>query len=384
MANQAAFTLNSNEIFATIANMIISQEVFADNLGKHQDLVDKARVDGGLYGDKKLYYATDVLSTNAWGNDAEAANLLNLDRPDDPEVQDITLNVFRQIRLTVDYYLSKRAWSNEGAFGQFTSVMLSWMRETKKIYDGTHYNCFIGNNVSTVGKQSQTLTLAANTTAEQEAKLIAQKIADLIVEMGDYSRDFNDYGYLRSYNEDSIKVIWNSKFVNKIKKVDLPAIFHKEGLVDKFDEEVLPERYFGRPVAAADKGAGKVINADGEYDPTKGTLRSLVEFTVEVAAAGGRPARRERHFPGDEIPSGSVIGSGATAKFAESEVYVADDSVICKVLVKLPPYMSAFEAGTSFFNPRSLTENHYLTFGHNTLVALKNYPFITIKEVISA
>ena len=58
MAIQGAFTLNPNEIFASLANMIISQEVFADNLGKHQTLVDKARVDGGLYGDKKPYYAS--------------------------------------------------------------------------------------------------------------------------------------------------------------------------------------------------------------------------------------------------------------------------------------------------------------------------------------
>ena len=52
--------------------MIISQEVFADNLGKHQTLVDKARVDGGLFGDTKLYYSTDVLKSAPWGNDAEA------------------------------------------------------------------------------------------------------------------------------------------------------------------------------------------------------------------------------------------------------------------------------------------------------------------------
>ena len=124
MALQAAFTLNPNEIFASIANMIISQEVFADNLGKHQTLVDSARVDGGLFGDKKLYYATDVLESHPWGADSEAANLLALDRPADPEVQDITLDVFRQIRLTVDNYLSKRAWSTEGAFSSFQSVML--------------------------------------------------------------------------------------------------------------------------------------------------------------------------------------------------------------------------------------------------------------------
>lgn len=373
--------LRSNEIFSALYNMIISQEVFADNLGKHQTLVDQARVDGGLYGDTKLYYATDVLKSVAWGNDAEAANLLALHRPDAPECQAIVLDVFRQICLTVDNYLSKRAWADEGAFSSFNSVMLGWMRDTKRVYDGTLYNVFIGTHETSTGKQMQTVdvttAIASASTQEEanrlEAEVIAQAIADIIVEMGDYSREFNDYQNLRSYANDAIKVIWNSKKVNKIKKIDLPTIFNKEGLVDKFDEEVLPARYFGRDIAAGDKGSGKVINASDEYDPTKGTLRARVEKDVTVSAVAYHV------FPGDEIPSGATVK--ASGNFEESEVYVEDASVICKILVKLPPMMSAFEVGTSFFNAKSLTENHYLTFGHNTLEALKNYPFITVKAI---
>ena len=354
MAIQGAFTLNPNEIFASLANMIISQEVFADNLGKHQTLVDKARVDGSLYGDKKLYYATDVLESHPWGADAEAGNLLALDRPQDPEVQSITLDVFRQIRLTVDNYLTKQAWSTEGAFSSFNSVMLGWMRETKRVYDGTLYNVFIGTNETALGAQKQTVASKAAATPEAEAKLIAEKIANILVEMGDYNRDYNDYGFLRSYSEDAIKVIWNSKFVNKIRKVDLPAIFHKEGLVDKFDEEVLPARYFGT------KNAAKVTTT-----ANTGNYRSVIEKTYTKSGT-------EYHvFPGDVIPAGVEIAAG--------EGYTVDEDIICKIVVKLPPFMSAFEVGTSFFNPRSLTENHYLTFGHNTLAALKNYPFVTLR-----
>ena len=354
MAIQGAFTLNPNEIFASLANMIISQEVFADNLGKHQTLVDKARVDGSLYGDKKLYYATDVLESHVWGADGEASNLLALDRPQDPEVQAITLDVFRQIRLTVDNYLTKKAWSTEGAFSSFNSVMLGWMRETKRVYDGTLYNVFIGTNESALGAQKQTVASKSASTPELEAKLIAEKLANILVEMSDYNRDYNDYGFLRSYSEDAIKVIWNSKFVNKIRKVDLPAIFHKEGLVDKFDEEVLPARYFGT------KNTAKVTTSQNT-----GNYRSVIEKTYNKSGT-------EYHvFPGDVIPAGVEIAIG--------EGYLVDADIICKIVVKLPPFMSAFEVGTSFFNPRSLTENHYLTFGHNTLVALKNYPFVTLR-----
>lgn len=49
--------LTVNEIFGSIFNMIISQQVFADNIaGTHAELVNMMRVDGTLYGDTKLYY----------------------------------------------------------------------------------------------------------------------------------------------------------------------------------------------------------------------------------------------------------------------------------------------------------------------------------------
>ncbi|MBO7692605.1 MAG: hypothetical protein J6T10_08240 [Methanobrevibacter sp.] len=400
MAIQAAFTLNSNEIFATLANMIISQEVFADNLGKHQTLVDKARVDGGLYGDKKLYYATDVLKSAPWGNDAEASNLLALHRPNDPSVQDINLDVFRQISLTVDNYLTKRAWSTEGAFSSFNGVMLGWLRETKRVYDGTLYNVFMGTSQTSQGAQMQSVdvtTAVGNATGEEanrlEAEAIAQALADLMVEMGDYSRAFNDYGYLRSYAEDAIKVVWNAKFVNKIKKIDLPTIFHKEGLVDKFEEEVLPARYFGTVITASNvasysastPAAGKPIDSDDDtYVPgsnhANGCIRAAVEKDINGGSGTASAGTAAQHvFPGDEIPAGSTIKAGGD--FELGEVYIEQPDVIAKVVVKLPPYMSAFEVGTSFFNAKSLTENHYLTFGHNTLQYLKNYPFITIKKI---
>lgn len=391
----AAFTgqLRSNEIFSALYNMIISQEVFADNLGKHQTLVDKARVDGGLFGDTKLYYATDVLKSAPWGNDAEATNLLALHRPEAPETQAIVLDVFRQICLTVDNYLSKRAWMNEGAFSSFNSMMLGWMRDTKKVYDGTLYNVFIGTAESTTGKQMQTVDLTTATTGltgvekeQMEAMTIAQALADLIVAMGDYNRDFNDYGNLRSYADEAIKVVWNSAFSNKIRKIDLPTIFHKEGLVDKFDQDVLPSRYFGEVITSANVASfaastptvGKPIDSNTNvYTPGANNVNGTIRATKEKDVTVGGTAYHV--FPGDEIPAGATIAASGTFEYGET--YIEQDDIICKVLVKLPPYMSAFEVGTSFFNPKSLTENHYLTFGHNTLEYLKNYPMITVKKV---
>ena len=394
MALQPAFTLTANEIYNTLADMIISQEVFADNLGKHQTLVDKARVDGTLYGDTKLYYATDVLKSHDWLNDAEAPYLLALDRPQDPVVQAIKLDKFRQIRLSVDNYLTKRSWSTEGAFASFNGVMLGWMRETKRIYEGTLYNTFIGTTASSVGAQTRTVDLTTATSgltgvekAQMTAMVIAQDLANLLVEMGDYSRDFNDYGFLRSYANESIKVIWNQNFVTQLRKVDTPTIYNREGLVDKLDEDVLPARYFGTVITSANVASysaatpttGKPIDSDDNtYVPganhANGCIRSLIEADVTVSGTAYHV------FPGDEIPAGATIAA-SSANFLYGEVYIEQADIMYKVLVKFPPLMSSFEVGSTFWNPRALVENHYLTWGYNTLQYFKNYPFITVKAV---
>ena len=335
--------LNSNEIFGALYNMIIGQEVFADNI-KGSDLVDKARVDGSLYGDTKLYYSTDALASAAWGNDAEAINLLDIARPEDPKCQAIVINQFRQISLTLDNYLSKRAWADEGAFSAFNSVMQGWLKDTKRVYDGTLYNCYIGTTETDVGSQTKVLSAAE----AADAKEIAKAIADIVTEMTDYTRDFNDYGQLRRYSEEDLKIVFNSKYVNRIKNVDLPVIFDNAGLKATFSKETLPAKYFG----TVNTGT-KVADA---------STRSLIEQTISDV----------HYFAGDKIATGVTAPAGTS--------YQEDEKIIAKIMVKLPPYMSAFEVGTSFFNAKSLTENHYLTFGHNTIEYLKAYPFVTIKS----
>lgn len=362
-------TLRSNEIFGALFNMIISQQVFADNIKDNDNLrlVDRARVDGSMYGDTKLYYATDALKSSAWSNDAEALNLLKLHRPKAPECQAIFIDTFRQISVTIDNYLSKRAWSTEGAFSEFNSVILGWIRETKKVYDLTTYNAYLGTAESTSARASETIVVDADGNSLGEN--VAKAIADLIDDMEDVSRDFNDYGFLRSYSNDEIQIVWNNKYVNAIKKIDLPSIFHNDNLVAKLTDDKLNHRFFG------------VVNStNGTTASTNTTVRSLIEMDYEVASAGADP-RAELNpednkyyvhvFGGDLLPN--------SVNYLANQTYTVDDSIICKVLVKLPPFMSAFEVGTSFFNPKSLTETHYLTWGHNTLEYLYNYPLITVR-----
>ena len=373
--------LTHNEIFSAIYNMIISQQVFADNIyDTKSTLADKSRVDGTLYGDTKLYYSTDVLKSIEWTNDSEAQNLLKLHRPQAPECQAITIDQFRMIPLTVDNYLTKRAFSTEGTYSQFASQMLSWMRDTKKVYDATMFNSFVGTHAAGLeddgkgAKQNYQITLPAepdgaddyNTEAYNRivAQTIAEKMADLIVDLEDVSRDFNDYGNLRSYNVNDLVFVWNSDWVNKIKKLDVPTIFHKDGLIEKFAENVLPARYFGNVKTTSGTTGGANI-----------TIRSLIEKdynTVEPDQVGYDEAKHI--FPGDLLPGNTAYNA--------NEVYEEDPTIVFKVYHKNSiPFMTAFETGTEFFNPRSLTQTHYLIWGYNKLESLKNYPFITAKAV---
>ena len=355
-------TLNTNKIYAAIFNMIISQRVFGDNIkGTNARYMEEAREDGTLYGDTKLYYACDILKSRDWLNDAEAPKLLELERPQAPKTQAITMDVFRIIKVTLDSYLSKQAWSTEGAFSEFNSVVESMLSDTKRVYDSTLFNTFIGTHETSIGKQEINITLPkapASSATEQEveaynrvsAQTIAKKLADIFDELEDPSRNYNDYGYMRSYDASDFRVIWNSEYLNKITKLDLPTIFHKD-IYDGLISDKLPAKYFG------------TINAStGTTQETNKTVRSLIETDYGSVHV----------FPGELLPGNVTYQANTT--------YTEDATIACKIYKKgAVPFMSAFTVATSFFNPQSLTDTRMLIFGHNTLEQLHNYPFITVK-----
>ena len=239
--------------------------------------------------------------------------------------------------------------------------MLGMMSDTKRIYDSTTFNAFLGTSESSVGKQKidiDVTTAVGSASGEEKARIeagvIGEAIAKLLVDLEDVSRDYNDYGQMKSYNSSDLVFVWNTDAMAKIEKRDLPTIFHKE-IIDKFGEYTLPGRYFGTINTSQSTGNGT-------------TIRSLVEQDVTKS---GSP--NVHVFAGDLIPKDYVAAANTS--------YTVDNTILFKVIHKRSiPYMSAFEAGTSFFNPRALLENNYLTFGHNTLAYLKRYPMITVRQ----
>lgn len=368
-------SLRPNEVYESLYNMIISQQVFADNLKFNDDFIN--RVDGSMWGDTKLYYATNALAVYDWGGDAEATKLLELDRPEAPKCQAITLDTFKQIRLSLDNYLTKRAWMDENAFGSFSSIMLGWMGDTKKVYDRSLNKVARGTYETAQGSQEQTITLptdANNKEAENrlQSQAIATKVEDIFTELEDESSDFNDYENLRSYSRDDFDVIFNSAYANKITKMDLPTIYHKDGLVDV--SKKLPAKYFG------DMG---VVNTNAEQTADGRTIRMLKPGFVTLTAGATIKGRTYKTgdkvflFAGEIIPSGIKVASKTDILVP---FYKENGKIICKFIHKKDlPYLSSFSAGTSFQNARALSDTRYTTFGHNSLQHLHNYPLITLK-----
>lgn len=369
--------LNTSVVYGALYNMVISQECFGGNIkGTYSQLVDRARIDVGLYGDQVWKYSTDALGSYKFNVDTpDQLNVLATHRPKAPEVQSIVIDQFFQIALTLDDYLSKQAWGTEGAFSQFNSVMMGWIADTKRIIDSTTYNTFIGTNETDIGEQQRTIKLDDG---QNEALTIAVDLANLLTEVKDISRSFNDYGFIRSYDESDLIVIFNAQYWNSLTKLDMPQVFHTQGLLNEFEKVNLPARYFGTIVGDTHVAFTVPQNAPQTY-------RTTIELDIM------RDGEKLHLFPADEVKYGDTFLNtdpqdnanymkNYNGKVYEDELYVEDNKIAYKVMHKRSvPYMSAFTTSTTFKNAKNLSSNFYTTFGRNSLEHLKNFPFITAR-----
>ena len=366
-------TLNVNEFYSGLFNAYKLIATFADGLdGLDNTLAERFKMEGGAYHDKSVWSDTDILETREW--DPTDTNVLATEQKVKPVQQEIIVNQKRQIALTTDQYLTKRAWAEPGAFEQFNSIVQAQVGNTQKVYEQRLVNTSTGTIEAKMpngkgSKQAQTVVIPTGTTEELRVRLIGRKIANIFVDVEDSTRDYNDYGFMKAYKKESMLIVWNAAYLNEFKYVDLTTIFHKDGIIE-FTGEQLPGRYFGRSVLSSDIGEGKIIGANGAYDSTKGTIRAKKEFTYNQV----------HYFPGDALATnGTYISvSGLEA----SNVYIEDPTIICKIMHKDSiKYLSGFETSTEFWNPKNLTSNRYLTWIYADPDYLRNYPLITLREM---
>jgi len=292
-------------------------------------------------GDTKLYTDVPVLTPVDWVQDsADAVNLLALNRPAAPKTQALTIDVFKQVRLTKDSYLSKQAFGTEGAFVSYQSVLDSRLTKSKQTYLNKTYNTFIG---TTKGYDSTNTEVKLDINAAEKpgismGEAIAYKMSNLIDDMKDYSTKYTKNGFERAFADGDIKIIWNNKYVNAVKKIDLPSIFHDDALQASFVGEKLPARYFGAPNNHTTSVAGDRATHDLAFDAnnakiTKARIKDESADAIKV---------KTYVAAGDEIPAGLTIEAG--------DAYTVNDKIICKVFTKLPPVLEAFSVSSDFWN----------------------------------
>lgn len=386
----AAFNgqMNSNEFYNSMFNAYRLYNMYSDNLrGLDDSLASRYRADGGMYHDQNVFTDMDVLYSRVWNpNDT---NVLEPEAVVAPKQQKITTDKFRQIGLYTDEYLSKRAWMDPTNYDQFRSVVQKQVSETRRVFEQKLVDTFVGV-IQNGGAQDRTLDLPvvaddAEAQNRLQAQTIAKEIGDVLVKMKDTSNLYNKNGFLKSFNSDDFDVVWNSEYYNKVLYTDLPTIFHKENLLK--EGKVLDSHYFGTATLGSTSTAnGTTVRARREYFIP-------VDASGEYAAAGPNVSHV---FPGDLLPNKTPINatgvdtftnitatingrsrtvSACTSAFA----YIANTKVICKIIHKdAIKYLSSFETGSEFWNPKNLTTNRYLTWAYAEPETLDGYPLITI------
>ena len=369
-----AYTLKPNQVYTVLSNLVISVTARDPLTRANNVLCEEARVDGGQYGDTKVYVDQDVPYDYDFLQGQTAINHLSGDKGvpnrnvlepfyNDVAIDEIVVDKFRQVAITTFTYLSKAAWGTKGAFDQFTNFVRAQLQKCRDMYDYNTYNVFIGTEESAVGKQKRTVdisTVVGSATGEEanrlEAAAIMEDVANLKMDLKDYTTDYSDNQFPNAWDPDTLRWIFASSWYAKIQKRDLASYFNKD-FVEKLNKYVINDRFMGKINAVETVGDGTKVRA---------------RFSM-ILAETAAPTKLHALRAGDLIP--------ATCKAPANMSYTYDPTIIYKVNDKRGmPIMSSFTTTTSFFNARSLEENNYLTWSHNTLKHLNCYPCITVRK----
>lgn len=373
--------LNANTCYSSLFNFIRLVGVLGAKLEIDDSNASRYRMEGGRYEDTVQWISVDVLTSKVF--DPTDMNILSPEQSVTPAYKTITVDKARQIGLYMPtYFLASQAFQNANYFDEFTALAQSMIQKTKKLYDQRLVDTYIGTTVSATGKQSQTVTLQGAGHEQDDTLAIAAKISNILYDMADTTRDYNDRQYMSAFGTDAVDIIYNTSYYSNMMKVGLPVTFNKNGVLE--NGRVLPSRYFGTPIttsnystySAATPAAGKPIDSDdGTYVPgsnnANGTLRALAEQDITVSGT------TTHVFPGDELPAGAVV-------YASSEVkipcYIEDAKVICKIVSKdAVKFVSAIEVSTDWYNPKNHSRQLWLTYLYG-LDRLPEETFTTLKQ----
>lgn len=373
--------LNANQVYSSLFNLIRLVGVLGAKLKIDNSNAARFKMEGGQYEDTIYWVSCDVLASKIF--DPDDTNVLTPEQKVTPNYKTITVDKARQIGLYLPtYFLSRQAFQSAGYFDEFNALAQSMIQKTRKLYDQRLVDTYIGTTESAVGKQTQTVTLSGSD-AQADTLAIAEKVSNILFEMADTTRDYNDRQYISAFDKEAVDIYWNSVYYSSMMKVGLPVTFNKDGVLES--GRTLPARYFGTPITASNystysastPAAGKPIDSDdGTYVPgsgnANGTLRALEEMDVTVSGT------TTHIFPADELPAGAVVYSSGAVQIP---CYIVNPKVICKIISKdACKYVSSIESETEFINGKNHSRNLYLTFRYADPDRLPEETWTTLKQ----
>lgn len=391
----SAITLTSNEIFSSFANVIVAIQPITGRAEGVNNLSEKYLKSTGLLGNRWVtrdanpswvtvgQFRKGYTGAYGGGKSGYSTDLLTKHFTPDPFEGTYTINQVRQIRLTLETLISGRAWMEEGSLADFNSMLHSFIGKAKKMYLDTLTKAFIGTQIAptildtagnsysavsfagqlvtvTAGVMSITLPVASDPTDLVEveaqnrmaAQLIGKKFADLEAEISDYN-EYNPLGYTDSYSLSDFDIYWNPTYANTITYIDLPTIYHKDGIVAP--KNMLHSKYFMKDLnlTAHTTVAGEYTAAPGLYAGVY--LRGGVALTIGTVITAA------------DIASGSKTGK-------------IDTKVICKLVHKDAVIgLANIDKMNEFYNAADQDNTFFSTFGYG-LHLQPNFPVFVIKE----
>lgn len=369
-----AFTgqLNTNEIYNALFNLRILFQKLAPQTVKRDEIVSLLDKATGMYGDTGVVQGMDIQGTYDFGMDAEAVNLLAINRNKTQKVEKFVINKWRQTDVTNDAYISKRAFLDEGTFAIFNGYIVGTLSQAMDAFESGFVKSSVGTYTSPNEACIIKVTMPAQDGTEATERIRASKIKkailDLKADMKDNQRKYNGYGFYSSYDWDEFTSVFSTNYMNEINALALYNTFNPEYIKQASDGRQWTPKWFGDPVSAG-----------GTTEATNTTVYSLIEQNSDGSTNFPlTPTQLSsgvyRIFPGDLLPNSFAYKIG--------EAYTVNPKVIAKVFApEYVYYMTGYEQGESFYNPRSATTNHYLRKGFSDVQVSQFRPFITIEEV---
>lgn len=365
--------LNSNEIYEALFNLNILFQKLAPQEIDRDEIISTIEKSVGMFGDTGVLMGNDITGTYDWLNDAEASKLLAVNRNKSQKIEKYTIDQWRQTDVTVDAYLSKRGFLDEGTFALFNGYLVGTLSKNMDAYETGAVKTSLGTYTSPVAACTIEVSMPAadgtEATERIRAAAIKKAILDLKIDMKDNQRKYNGYGFYSSYKWDNFTPVWNSKYSNEINALALYSTFNPEYIKEATDGRIWSPKWFGNVYTSGNTTNGTLNTTSYSLIEQNSDGTDNLVLTAEQETAGVY-----RLFPGDLLPEGFT--------YKANEAYRVDPTVICKIFApEYVVYMTGYQQGEAFYNPRSATTNHYLRKGFSKVGISKFRPFITLKEV---